>query len=403
MSDQQTNWRQVKVGDLLTEYSERSTSSNQHEVLSVTKDGIFSQREYFKKQIASEDNSGYKVVRRGDAVFSAMNLWMGSIYIVKDQEIGIVSPAYTTMRPTDEIIDTEFLGYFLRGKEMRRKYVQHSQQGASIVRRNLNKDDLLGDKILIPPLPEQKKIAEILSTLDSLIIKMESLFLKKKIYGENLMNEIIKNESTQKIYSAKELIKNGHILKIKDGNHGSQYPRTQEFSKSGIPFINASSINSEGGIDFKNCPFLPETRVKTMNIPPAEAGDVILTHNATVGKVTIIPPEIDKVVVSTSTTYYRLNQKLLNNNYLAAFLKSPIYQTQLLRIMGQTTRNQVPITAQKELKISVPSMLVQEKISSIYKLFSRDLKLQLSKLNKLKLLKQSLSNDLLSGLKKITY
>ena len=73
-------------------------------------------------------------------------------------------------------------------------------------------------------------------------------------------------------------------------------------------------------------------------------------------------------------------------NYLAAFLKSPIYQTQLLRIMGQTTRNQVPITAQKELKISVPSMLVQEKISSIYNFFSSDLKLQFSKLNKLKLL-----------------
>ena len=232
---------------------------------------------------------------------------------------------------------------------------------------------------------------------------MESLFLKKKIYGENLMNEIIKNESTQKIYSANELIKNGYILKIKDGNHGSQYPRTHEFSKSGIPFINASSINSEGGIDFKNCPCLPEKRVKTMNIPPAEAGDVILTHNATVGKVTIIPAEIDKVVVSTSTTYYRLNQKLLNNNYLASFLKSPIYQTQLLRIMGQTTRNQVPITAQKELKISVPSMEVQEKISSIYNLFSSDLKLQLSKLNKLKLFKQSISNDLLSGAKKITY
>ena len=153
MSEYPLDWHRVKIGNLLIEHSERSSTSSQHEVLSVTKDGIFSQREYFKKQIASEDNSGYKVVKRGDVVFSAMNLWMGSIDVVKDYQVGIVSPAYITMRPNQEVADTEFLGYFLRGDEMRKRYIQHSQQGASIVRRNLNKDDLLDDEITIPPLP----------------------------------------------------------------------------------------------------------------------------------------------------------------------------------------------------------------------------------------------------------
>jgi type I restriction enzyme, S subunit len=166
MSEFPPDWQQVRVGNLLTEHSDRSSSNNQHEVLSVTKDGIFSQREYFKKQIASEDNTGYKVVKRGDVVFSAMNLWMGSIDVVKEYDSGIVSPAYITMRPRADLIDTEFLSYFLKGEEMRKKYVQHSQQGASIVRRNLNKDNLLDDEVAIPPLPEQKKIAEILSGID---------------------------------------------------------------------------------------------------------------------------------------------------------------------------------------------------------------------------------------------
>lgn len=171
MSEFPPDWQQVRVGNLLTEHSDRSSSNNQYEVLSVTKDGIFSQREYFKKQIASEDNTGYKVVKRGDVVFSAMNLWMGSIDVVKEYDFGIVSPAYITMRPRAELIDTDFLSYFLRGEAMRKKYVQHSQQGASIVRRNLNKDDLLDDEVAIPPLPEQKKIAEILSGIDDQIMR----------------------------------------------------------------------------------------------------------------------------------------------------------------------------------------------------------------------------------------
>ena len=97
MNKYHSGWHQFKIGEFLKEYSERSSVNNQHEVLSVTKEGIFSQREYFKKQIASEDNSGYKIVKKGDVVFSAMNLWMGAIDLVKNHEIGIVSPAYITI------------------------------------------------------------------------------------------------------------------------------------------------------------------------------------------------------------------------------------------------------------------------------------------------------------------
>ena len=53
------------LSDILQEVDERSTVVNQHIVLSSTVKGIFSQKEYFNKDIASEDNKGYKVVQRG--------------------------------------------------------------------------------------------------------------------------------------------------------------------------------------------------------------------------------------------------------------------------------------------------------------------------------------------------
>ena len=64
---------------MLTERTERTRESNQHEVLSSTIKGIFSQREYFSKDIASENNIGYKVIRLYDVVLSPQNLWMGNI------------------------------------------------------------------------------------------------------------------------------------------------------------------------------------------------------------------------------------------------------------------------------------------------------------------------------------
>ena len=108
------SWKKIKVGSLVSECIEKTKSSNQHEVLSVTKDGITSQREYFKKQIASEDNTGYKIVRKGNLVFGTMNLWMGSLDVLKKPDIGIVSPAYKTFEFNPEKCGVDFMSYYMR-------------------------------------------------------------------------------------------------------------------------------------------------------------------------------------------------------------------------------------------------------------------------------------------------
>ena len=48
-------WKKVKLGDCIEEFVEKTTENNKNQVLSVTKDGIFSQEEFFKnKQISLE-------------------------------------------------------------------------------------------------------------------------------------------------------------------------------------------------------------------------------------------------------------------------------------------------------------------------------------------------------------
>lgn len=66
-------WKKVKIGSFIKEIDERSTVNNQYEILSVTKNGMVFQSSHFNKQIASENNVGYKVVRRGNLAFSTMN------------------------------------------------------------------------------------------------------------------------------------------------------------------------------------------------------------------------------------------------------------------------------------------------------------------------------------------
>ncbi len=88
------NWENEKLGDLINEVNERTTSNNQYVLLSSTKNGLLSQEEYFKKQIGSKDSTGYKILRLNQLVLSPQNLWLGNINFNQRFNIGIVSPSY---------------------------------------------------------------------------------------------------------------------------------------------------------------------------------------------------------------------------------------------------------------------------------------------------------------------
>lgn len=170
------DWRNVKIGEIIKEINEKSTVNNQFQVLSVTKDGIVAQNEHFKRQVASENNVGYKIVRRNNLVFSAMNLWMGSLDVLTKYDVGIVSPAYKVFEFKNEKMIPSFGKYFMKSEHMIWLYKVNSEQGASIVRRNLDLKGLLNTNVKIPSIEEQREISSVLLCLDNEIdLLMEEL------------------------------------------------------------------------------------------------------------------------------------------------------------------------------------------------------------------------------------
>ena len=161
-----TGGKSVCLGDILLERSERSRTNNQHEVLSSTVKGIFSQREYFSKDIASENNVGYKIIRLHDVVLSPQNLWMGNINYNDRFEIGIVSPSYKVFSIADGY-DNQFVAAMLKTHRALYSYMMVSEQGASIVRRNLNMEAFSQLVFKIPSLDKQREIGYEISLLKS--------------------------------------------------------------------------------------------------------------------------------------------------------------------------------------------------------------------------------------------
>ena len=174
----------VLLGEILIERSERTKENNQHEVLSSTVKGIFSQREYFSKDIASENNVGYKIIRLHDVVLSPQNLWMGNINYNGKFDVGIVSPSYKIFSIA-EGFDKEYIAATLKTHRALYNYMLVSEQGASVVRRNLNMEEFEQLVFKIPSFDQQQKIGRTISVLNlrlELANKQKTLYEKEKQY-----------------------------------------------------------------------------------------------------------------------------------------------------------------------------------------------------------------------------
>ena len=181
----QCQGKQVRLRDILIERVEKSRINNQYEVLSSTVSGIYSQREYFNKEIASADNTGYKTIHRGDVVLSPQNLWMGNINYNDRFEIGIVSPSYKVFS-IDEKFDKGYIAFLLKTRKALWAYSLVSEQGASIVRRNLNYESFLEISFVIPSLKEQQATARRLSAFKQKQT-MEEAFLRSLLLQKEFM------------------------------------------------------------------------------------------------------------------------------------------------------------------------------------------------------------------------
>lgn len=151
------------------------------------------------------------------------------------------------------------------------------------------------------------------------------------------------------------------LIDFADGNHGELYPRKTDFGDSGITFVTAAQVIN-GRVVWEKCSKLIKEKADQLNKGWAKAGDVLLTHNATVGRVALVESDVDDFLLGTSVTFYRLNHSVISPNYLFYVFCSILWQKQLEAVMEQTTRNQVSIQKQAFFKIPLPPLAEQKRI-----------------------------------------
>ena len=200
-------WKSIPLRKIVKKVSETNRGNTIKEVFSNSaQNGIVSQQEYFEKEIANEENTeNYTVVRPNDFVYNpriSSAAPYGPINMNKQNRVGIVSPLYTVFRQINEgEVSAEYLECYLASSQWHRYVYSVSNQGARHDRMNITDDEFFNMPIEYPPLPNQKRIIEILSSCSETIKlykqKAEQLQLLKKILLEKMFPE--KDENTPEI------------------------------------------------------------------------------------------------------------------------------------------------------------------------------------------------------------
>ena len=147
-----------KIGDIITQISNRNKSNKETNVLSVSnKLGFVEQSEQFEdRTVASEDVTNYKIVRTNDFAYNPARINVGSIARLKQYESGIVSPMYICFHAKKNVLPEYLEMFFLT------QYFKHEmyKRLEGSVRLCLSFEGLTNIPISIPEIPLQKEISE---------------------------------------------------------------------------------------------------------------------------------------------------------------------------------------------------------------------------------------------------
>ena len=189
-----TPWQKVKLGEI---FKERNETKCEHlQLLSITAErGVILQSESDKKDTSNDDKSKYKRIYPNDIGYNTMRMWQGRSALSAME--GIVSPAYTIVTPKVGI-DPLFISELIKQPRVVYDFWTHSQ-GLVGDTLNCKFHDFSQVKVAIPSLPEQKAIAEVLTTADDEITihrkKLDALRLQKR----GLMQQLLTGKTRVRI------------------------------------------------------------------------------------------------------------------------------------------------------------------------------------------------------------
>jgi type I restriction enzyme S subunit len=286
----------------------------------------------------------------------------------------------------------EFIFYFLASQyDIIRKMSNTGNQ------ENLNGALVRSILILLPPLPEQRAIAEALCDVDGLLGGLDRLIAKKRDLKQAAMEQLLTGQTRLPGFHGEwENMCLGDLFTFKNGlNKG------KEFFGFGTPIVNYMDVFANPGI---YCSML-EGRVsltrEEINNFDVRRGDVLFTRTSEtpeeVGMSSVILDEPDQTVFSGFVLRGRPKNERLCNAFKAYCFRSPFVRNQITSKASYTTRALTNGRILSAVVLSVPAFPEQAAIAAVLTDMDAEITTLEQRREKTRALKQAMMQELLTG------
>ncbi|MCK8047170.1 restriction endonuclease subunit S [Shewanella sp. 1CM18E] len=368
---------------------------------------VTSSRKYLRKTTQYLSNEGVRKsvqIAKGEVVLSICATIGRPIIINVD---ACVHDGFVWFHDLDCSIDREFWYYFLSSKE---SFLASQRQSGT--QGNLNTSIVSDLLCLLPPLPEQQKIAAILTSVDEVIEKTQAQIDKLKDLKTAMMQELLtngvgtkqgtgdgesyiphtefKDSPVGRIPKSWEVLPLSKVAKLERGRFSHRPRNDPAFYNGDIPFLQTGDIPKESPYITKFSQTLNEKGLRVSKLFPA--GTLVITIAATIGEIGIL--EFDSSFPD-SLVGIKVNPIKADSMYVLYVMR--YLKGELDLLAPQTAQKNINLDILNPFVIPVPPLFEQIQISKSLEAIDGRLNILNLKLSKIQNTKKALMQDLLTG------
>jgi type I restriction enzyme S subunit len=400
-----SSWQKRPLHEVAQRVSQRNRANNPTILTISAQHGLVDQEEYFNRRVASGDTAAYYLLRRGDFAYNksySTGYPAGAIRRLNKHSSGVVSPLYICFRPRTSEVDTDFLQHYFQAGMADDEIAWIAKEG---IRNhgllNVGVDDFFGITVSLPPIPEQRRIAEILDTVDESIRSTERRIAKLNEIHLGILDQLIACRALNPmdlLSRRSELRREGWTVARCDDLIQREFPicygivQPGEDDPDGVQVVKIKNLTRAISSDLDRVSNSIEEAYRRSRIMP---GDVLVSVKGTIGRVAVVPDWLSGNI-SRDIARIRLKHQY-RPAFVAILLQSRVGRALLESTVVGTTRSEVSISELRKLQLPIPEIGTQERIVRYASNHERAVSLVAAELEKLRKLKRGLTEDLLTG------
>jgi len=282
--------------------------------------------------------------------------------------------------------DPKFVYYFLQNFPLK----DHAT-GTGVP--TLNRNDVHAVEVVFPPLDEQRRIAEVLRSVDQAIAANDALLNGVKAAKQATMEAALSGGFAE---ARLETLLAETRYPMRSGPFGSALLKS-ELRPDGIPFLGIDNVHVERFVPIYRR-FVSEEKYRELARYTVYPGDVMVTIMGTVGRCCVVPPDVGVAISSKHVWTLTIDR----NRYSPALLAWQINHAPgvLEQLQGSAQggiMSAISSGTLRDLLVPLPSPAEVHEIEAVLLSFNEQIAALEAEQDQANLLKAALSNDLLSG------